>query len=493
MSPPQRTGAFCRIPGVLGSTRPNQFLQSQRTVRESVSQLRPVPSGLRVQKSVSGGNTSVYIFSGSKVIAEYDNGAAPANPSREYIYSGGTLLAKVDSTGTYYYHQDHLSNRVVTDASGNVLAELGHFPFGESWYNGSGDKLMFTTYERDAETGNDYAQARSYANRIARFSSLDPLGGDIGEPQSLNRYSYVRSMPVMVTDPTGMKLCPPAASIPDDENRKDGDFTEYFVSEEEADPPQSQDTCSYQWGTGGGGGGFSIDGVDVTGLSGLIGFYSYLQGGNGSSAVPILTWLNLPGNFTAQNYTVYVGFPVPIPVDVTLYSITTTNVAIIQWINASGDVSAISGGFAELGGEGVGAGAGGSPSPAWAAIKAFFTVPSTAKGSCFGIFLDTTTAPMKAIQGAAKYYVPGITSVLQSAPGGAAWYVQQVNRMVEAGSAEADPELLAGVTAVGAAAGAAVPFVKAASPYALVGAVDLTSLVGLARELKAGFNGQCKW
>ena len=83
------------------------------------------------------------------MIAEYDNGAAPGSPSREYIYSGGALLAKIDSTGTRYYHRDHLSNRVVTDSSGNTLAELGHFPFSESWYNAAGDKLQFTTYESD--------------------------------------------------------------------------------------------------------------------------------------------------------------------------------------------------------------------------------------------------------------------------------------------------------------------------------------------------------
>jgi hypothetical protein len=54
----------------------------------------------------------VYIFSGSKVLAEYDNGAAPTSPSREYIYSGGALLAKIDSSGTKYYQRDQFSNRL---------------------------------------------------------------------------------------------------------------------------------------------------------------------------------------------------------------------------------------------------------------------------------------------------------------------------------------------------------------------------------------------
>jgi len=66
--------------------------------------------GLRVKKAVTGGNTTAPrprdIFSGSKVITEYDNGAAPGSPSREYMYSGGPegsgLLAKIDSSGTRY-------------------------------------------------------------------------------------------------------------------------------------------------------------------------------------------------------------------------------------------------------------------------------------------------------------------------------------------------------------------------------------------------------
>ena len=72
-------------------------------------------NGLRVKK-VSGSTTTVYIFSGSKVIAEYVNGAAPSSPTTEYIYSGSALLAKIDSSGAKYYHQDHLSNRRVAHA-----------------------------------------------------------------------------------------------------------------------------------------------------------------------------------------------------------------------------------------------------------------------------------------------------------------------------------------------------------------------------------------
>jgi RHS repeat-associated protein len=168
--------------------------------------------GLRIQKvSVISGTstTTVYIFSGSKVIAEYDNGVAPTAPSREYVYSRDSVVSKIDSSGTHYYHKDLVSNRLVTDSSGNVAEQLGHYPYGESWYNSSNDKLLFTSYERDAESGNDYAQARYYISRLGRFSSPDLLSGTIANPQSLNRYTYVLNSPTSLVDPTGMDPCDP--------------------------------------------------------------------------------------------------------------------------------------------------------------------------------------------------------------------------------------------------------------------------------------------
>src|SRR6266567_84750 len=162
-------------------------------------------NGLRVKKAASG-TTTIYIFSGSKVIAEYDNGAAPTAPSREYIYSGGGLLAKIESGASIYYHPDHLSNRVLTDSSGSSLGQRGHYPFGETWYeSGTTTKIKFTTYERDSESSNDYAMARTYINRFGRFPSTDPIAGSLGDPQSLNRYTYGRNVPVSVIDPSGMK------------------------------------------------------------------------------------------------------------------------------------------------------------------------------------------------------------------------------------------------------------------------------------------------
>jgi RHS repeat-associated protein len=245
-------------------------------------------NGLRVQKCVpncpSATTSTIYIFSGSKVLAEYDNGALPSAPSREYIYSGAALLARIDSSGTRYYHQDHLSNRLVTNSSGGVLELLGTFPFGEQWYNASADKLLFTTYERDSESGNDYAQARYNISRLARFSSPDPIPGSTSDPQSLNRYSYVRNMPVMLTDPLG--LTPTCNTAKDDAPRPDyvstgGPSDADPASNAALDPAAPQNTNTGCGGTPpwydttGGGNGISIDGGETfspgDGAGGILG------------------------------------------------------------------------------------------------------------------------------------------------------------------------------------------------------------------------------
>lgn len=156
-------------------------------------------NGLRVIK-----NSTVYVYSGSKVIAEYASGAAASAPSIEYVYRGGLRLATITNGTTTYQYADHLSVRAETDASGNIVRTYGHFPFGGTWYEtGTPDKWKFTTYENDIESGLNYASARFQSPRIGRFTSLDPLSGSILYPQSLNRFAYVLNDPINATDPTG--------------------------------------------------------------------------------------------------------------------------------------------------------------------------------------------------------------------------------------------------------------------------------------------------
>jgi len=63
-----------------------------------------------------------------------------------------------------------------------------------------------TGKERDAESGLDNFEARYLGSSLGRFMSPDPMGGDTNDPQSLNRYAYVRNNPLKLTDPTGLNF-----------------------------------------------------------------------------------------------------------------------------------------------------------------------------------------------------------------------------------------------------------------------------------------------
>jgi RHS repeat-associated protein len=68
------------------------------------------------------------------------------------------------------------------------------------------EKHHFTTYERDAETGNDYAINREYNPTVGRFLSVDPYASGClaKDPRTWNRYSYTRNVVVNRLDPDGL-------------------------------------------------------------------------------------------------------------------------------------------------------------------------------------------------------------------------------------------------------------------------------------------------
>ncbi|QOY86918.1 RHS repeat-associated core domain-containing protein [Paludibaculum fermentans] len=136
---------------------------------------------------------------------------------------------------TCYLLADHLgSTRVMTDSIGTAVQCHDYLPFGEellagtSGRNGcylpaSGSGVLFTGKERDAETSLDYFGARYYSSAQGRFTSPDEFPGgivdpftdqqasqpgplpyaDITDPQTLNKYGYVRNNPLRYTDPDG--------------------------------------------------------------------------------------------------------------------------------------------------------------------------------------------------------------------------------------------------------------------------------------------------
>ncbi|MEK6301804.1 MAG: RHS repeat-associated core domain-containing protein [Acidobacteriota bacterium] len=175
----------------------------------------------RVTKTV-GSSWTHYVWEGSQVIGEHDGTTASStNPPYQvksarldYIYAGGRMIQsrqRASSTSSWtsrYLLSDRLSVRVTLDGSGNVMGRQAHLPFGEDFgETGSQEKHHFTTYERDGESGQDYAINRTYSQPIGRFQQADPyrVSGRLVSPQSWNRYAYVANNAVNKTDPLGME------------------------------------------------------------------------------------------------------------------------------------------------------------------------------------------------------------------------------------------------------------------------------------------------
>jgi len=126
----------------------------------------------------------------------------------------GVLLApataRAQADEVVYYHTDAVGSvRMVTDASGAVVARYDYLPFGELWPtvppNPDPDVRQFAGKERDPETGLDYFGARYYRAQSGLFLSGDPgdVGADLFDPQSWNAYSYALNNPLRFVDPMG--------------------------------------------------------------------------------------------------------------------------------------------------------------------------------------------------------------------------------------------------------------------------------------------------
>jgi RHS repeat-associated protein len=130
------------------------------------------------------------------------------NLRNEYVFVAGRRIAQRTSAGVvYYYFVDQLSStRVITDSQEHKCYDTDYLPFGLEagpYTNTCSQNYKFTGFERDAETGLDYAFTRYYNPRIGRFMSPDRFVGNLGNPQSLNRYAYALDQLSNLTDATG--------------------------------------------------------------------------------------------------------------------------------------------------------------------------------------------------------------------------------------------------------------------------------------------------
>ncbi|MEP7149274.1 MAG: RHS repeat-associated core domain-containing protein, partial [Acidobacteriota bacterium] len=105
--------------------------------------------------------------------------------------------------------------RIITDQNGTVISRKDFTAFGDEVVspqrvggtNGNGYdppnvRQDYTGYQKDNESGLEFAQARYYNTGHGRFTSVDPLtsSATIRNPLTFNRYSYGLNSPYKFTD-----------------------------------------------------------------------------------------------------------------------------------------------------------------------------------------------------------------------------------------------------------------------------------------------------
>jgi RHS repeat-associated protein len=148
-----------------------------------------------------------FFYVGSEIISEKTGTAW-----KDYIFFAGQRIAEqtgaTEATVTYL-HTDHLgSTRACTDANGNANGTCDYEPYGEVQPGASCSvptKFRFAGMQWDEEAQLYHTWFRKYDPNQGRWMSTDPLPGSPGDPQSLNRYAYVRNDPVNFRDPYGLE------------------------------------------------------------------------------------------------------------------------------------------------------------------------------------------------------------------------------------------------------------------------------------------------
>jgi len=117
--------------------------------------------------------------------------------------------AVYNSSGLLYYgHADHLGSVKLgsTPSTRAMYFDIAYAPFGETYATAGTTDPAFTGQRQDTVSGLYDFPARQYAIQ-GRWSTPDPSGltsVSLSDPQTLNRYAYVRNNPMAMVDPNGL-------------------------------------------------------------------------------------------------------------------------------------------------------------------------------------------------------------------------------------------------------------------------------------------------
>ncbi|MET3695716.1 RHS repeat-associated protein [Bacillus oleivorans] len=178
----------------------NPELKEQMDVTETVYLYQGFSTNIHKEYSVSG---SPY--------AEYYMGANNQLVSRKMFGYHGLSNPSHDPNlkatgGMLYYQYDGLNTvSAVTDRHGDIIENYRYDVFGgiTTGITAPYNVNAYTSQRYDDKAGLIDMNARWYDPTVGRFLTQDTYRGDMMNPLTLNRYSYVLNNPVNMWDPTG--------------------------------------------------------------------------------------------------------------------------------------------------------------------------------------------------------------------------------------------------------------------------------------------------
>jgi RHS repeat-associated protein len=158
-----------------------------------------------VEQSVSSTNLEV-VYSPAGVKLALMSGTAL---TKAFIpLTGGDTAVYTSSGLAYYRHKDNLgSSRFASTPTQTLYADLAYSPFGEAYASSGSIDPSFTGQDQDTTSGLYDFLYREYDPNQSRWTSPDPSGlgaVDPTDPQSWNRYAYVRNRPLRYVDLLGL-------------------------------------------------------------------------------------------------------------------------------------------------------------------------------------------------------------------------------------------------------------------------------------------------
>lgn len=164
--------------------------------------------GLRIKKTLVGGNTINYAYNGTKLVSEI----APSY-RLDFLYDeNGQLYGFIkDGTTKYFYVRDFLQNILgIVDTTGNYVVKYSYTAYGECsvTYDTIGlaslNPFRYKGYYFDTESGMYYCHTRFYVPEWCRWLNADsPSYLKADSHFGMNMFAYCCNDPINLLDEDG--------------------------------------------------------------------------------------------------------------------------------------------------------------------------------------------------------------------------------------------------------------------------------------------------